>query len=274
MCIANLGLADDAYMLEGYSQPNRIAKVAAATSGIVDELVAKEGQFIKEGTCIAKLDSKVHEQVMAVARAARDSQGELEAAKAEMEANEKRINIIRDLARRQHASPEEVMRAESEYQISTAHLRTAMEKQQMRKAEYAKLLSESANYCVRAPFSGVIIEFHKQRGEFVGAVDPGVCTIAELSKLSVDFFVPRVYRSQLKVNAEVVVRFVELNKEVRGRIYYISPFPDGETKTYVAKVRIDNANLALNAGEACQLELDSITYGDEVPRGQLTRTRN
>ena len=134
-------------------------------------------------------------------------------------------------------------------------------------------MAEAKNYCVRAPFDGVVVAFHKERGEFVGAVDPGVCTIAELSTLSVEFFVPRVYRSSLKKNTLTSVRFVESNQMVQGEIYFISPYPEGDASTYTVKIRVDNRDGMLNAGEPCQLDLDS-GFDGSMPPGRFTGTKN
>lgn len=268
-------LADDLFVLEGFSKPNRVAKVAAMTSGIIEELTVEEGQVVRKGDCLAKLDSVVHKKSLAVALAGKNAIGELAAARSELESSKSRIEIIRDLASRDHASPEEKMRAEMEYQLATAHYRTALEKKEIRDAEYAKLLAESKNYCVRAPFDGVVVTFHKERGEFVGPAEPGVCTVAELSTLSVEFFVPRIYRSSLKKNAQTPVRFVESKRIVEGVIYYISPYPAGDTNTYTVKIRVNNADGSLNAGEPCQLDVDgAFDYEPDVPQGRFTTTRN
>lgn len=267
--------ADDLFVLEGFSKPNRVAKVAAMTSGIIDELAVEEGQFVRKGECLARLDSTVHQKSLAVALAGKKALGEIAAAKSELDSSKTRIEIIRDLASRAHASQEEQMRAEMEFQLASAHYRTALEKKEIRDAEYAKLQAEAKNYCIRAPFDGVVVDFHKEIGEFVGPVEPGVCTVAELTTLSVEFFVPRVYRKSLKINQTISIRFVEANQMVEGLLYYISPYPAGDTNTYTVKIRVNNSDGTLNAGEPCQLDVDG-AFEDfsSVPQGRFTTTRN
>ena len=134
-----------------------------------------------------------------------------------------------------------------------------------------KLRLESENYCVAAPFDGVIVDFLKQQGEFVGPSDPTVCILAELSTLSVEFLVPRRHREGLKVGDEIEVHFVDSGRRVPGSVYFISPFPNGETNTFEVKVRVRNDNHELNAGERCQLERlsDGFRQASEIPTSEM-----
>ena len=124
----------------------------------------------------------------------------------------------------------------------------------LREAEYQKLQRQAEEYSIVAPFDGVLVEFLKQPGEFVGPVDPNICVIAELTTLSADFLVPRRYRSEFELQQTIDVHFVESVQVATGKIYYISPFPNGETNTYTLKIQVPNPDRSLSAGERCQLE--------------------
>lgn len=248
------------HFIEGFSQPNRISNIAAATTGIVKDRVVNEGERVMAGACVLRLQDGVHSQLVRIAELSKEATGELEAARAELRSSTHRVQIIRELSRRGSATPDELLRAESDFEYATANVKSMEEKLLLRQAEYDKLLIESENYCVKAPFDGVLVEFLKQEGEFVGPSDPTVCVFAELSTLSVEFLVQRQFRPALKLGSEVAVHFVESDQRVSGRVYYISPFPNGETNTYAVKVRVDNSEAKLNAGERCQLEWNSGTY--------------
>lgn len=248
------GEAADVVFIEGFSQPFRISNVAAATSGIVQELVSEEGAQVHQDECLLRLDDRIHQHLLKIAEANKDSTGELEAAQAELRSNTRRVQVIRELSQLGSATPDELFRAESDYELALANVKTMQEKTRLREAEYEKLLTQADDYRILAPFDGVIVEYLKQKGEFVGPVDPNVVLVAELTTLSVDFLMPRRHRSSISINRDVEVHFVESNRRVVGRVYYISPFPDGETNTYAVKVRVENQHLELNAGERCQLE--------------------
>lgn len=244
----------DVHFIEGFSKPNRISNLATATSGIIEEISIEEGSPVSKGQCVLKLRNHVHQQLLKIADLSKQAVGERDAAKAELKSATHRVEIIRQLSQHGSATPDELLRAETEYELALANVTAIEEKLLLREAEYEKLTIEAANYCVEAPFDGVIVEFMKEQGEFVGPSDPTVCLLAELNTLSVEFLVPREHRTGLELDSVVEVHFIESGIRVAGHVYYISPFPNGETNTYAVKVRVQNESRQLFAGERCQLE--------------------
>ena len=247
---------NDAYTIQGFSQPNRISDVASQTAGIVSSLNADEGDTVRQGDCLVQLDRNVHDQKLELARIAKESRGELENAQAELAAKASRLKRLSALASRNHATPVELMQAEEDLAIARASIQRANDRLAQQTADHARLEAESAQFCITAPFDGVIIEFAKEVGEYVGPGDNTVCTIAELKTLSVEFLLPRHYRKNLNVNDSVDVLFTVSGQTVTGMVHYISPFPNGETNTFTVKARVDNSAGELSAGERCQLQIN------------------
>lgn len=245
---------NDSYTVQGFSQPARISAVASPVPGIVDSLAVREGQSVARGECLLKLDDSVQHTKVELARVAKDSQGELKTAQAELRANLTRLERIEALATRKHATSVELLQAEELVAISRASVQRATDRLAQQEADYARLLAESARFTITAPFAGVVVEFAKEAGEYVGPGDAAVCTLADLNTLVVEFLVPGQYRHNLDVDDEVNVFFTIAKREVPGQIRFISPYPNGETNTYTVKVRVDNRDGELKAGERCQLE--------------------
>lgn len=243
--------------LEGVSHPNRIAKLAAAGTGIVSKLNVPEGIFVSQGQCLVELDRRVHNKQLESARLSMESEGEIKAAEAQLASSEHRILIIRKLRQKGSATAEELLRAENDYSLALANLQSAREKQEIRRTEYERLEAQTRNFCISAPFDGVVVEQLRALGEFVGPAEPGVCILAEIDTLSVELLIPRKNRLGFDIGKEVDVHFVESNRHVAGRIYYVSPYPNGETNTVKVKVRVDNHDHLINAGERCVIEYDN-----------------
>lgn len=243
--------------VQGFSQPARISDVACQLSGVVSSLEVTPGSQVQQGECLVRLDSSVHERRLEQARLAKESQGETRTAQANLAAQRSRLDRLTALRSRNHATDTELEMARRDFELAEASLLRAQENSLQFAAEYERLLAESQQYCIVAPFDGVLIEYQKQPGEYVGPVDPTVCVVADLSQLSVDFLVPRSLRNTIKLEQTVKVFFVEANRKVKGTVYFVSPFPHGETGTYTVKVLIDNLDRSLNAGERCTLETES-----------------
>lgn len=252
-CYAQTAKYNESYAIQGFSQPSRVSSVASAIPGIVKSRCVREGDRVAQGDCILRLDQSVHDTKLEFARVSKESLGELEAAKAEHAAHATRLDRLRELASRKHATQVELLQAEEDFTVSKASVRRAQDRLDQQNAEYARLRAESEQHCIKAPFAGVVVEFKKQEGEYVGPGESTVCKIADLDTLLVEFLVPGHFRHNLKVNDEVQILFTVMNRQVAGTIEFISPFPNGETNTYQLKVRVDNSKGELSAGERCVL---------------------
>lgn len=247
---------NDRYGVEGFSQPVRLSKVAGKTSGVIVSRNVREGEFVTEGTVLATLDQTVHERRLELARLAMESQGEAEAAIVEERMQQMRFQAISDLANRGHATEVELRQAETDFLASKAAVMRVKERQAQLKADYDRHLAEFEQCQIRAPFDGVVVDFQHEVGEYVGPGEPHVCTVAQLSKLSVEFLLPRSLRDSVHLERQVKVHFTLDNVIVDGQVTYISPIPNGETNVYVVKVEVDNRDGKLSAGERCLLDLD------------------
>lgn len=267
---------NEKYTIQGFSQPARISALAAPISGIMQSRLVREGDRVHAGDCLIQLDSRTHNAKVEFARVTKDATGELEIAVAELDAKQTRFDRLTGLAERNHATAVELLQATEDVAIARARVRRAQDRLAQQQAEYDRLLAESEQYCVKAPFDGIVVEFVKQVGEYVGPGDSQICTIVDLDELSVEFLVPRAYRGNLTVGTTVEVVFTAAHRTVPGTINYISPFPNGETSTYKVKASVDNADGTLNAGERCLLQnvsnssksIDASTKSQVTSRGQ------
>lgn len=247
--------------VQGFSQPSRESNVASIASGIVLNVHAREGQRVKKGECLVELDDSVHQKRLELARIAMESTGELQSAQAELNAKISRLGRLQELATRNHATVSELVQAEEELAIARAGLQRAEDRALQQEADYRRLESEAESYRVKAPFDGVVVRIEKEVGEYVGPGEPVVATVANLDVLTVDFLLPRTHRERIQQGQEVNVLFTVLRRQVIGVVTFVSPFPKGETNTYSVKVRVENTDGELSAGERCLLP-DLDTLGD------------
>ena len=247
----------DLSAVQGFSQPARTSVVATQTSGVIASLEVKAGTTVRKGDALARLDDTVHLKRLEHARQTKDAKAEKLLAQVKLDAKKTRLNRLESLFSRDHATPTELQQARQDFEQAEAMVLRAEEAALVAAAEYERLLAEAKQFTIVAPFDGVVIEFKKQVGEYVGPVDAAVCVVVELRELSVDFLVPKTLRSSLKLNRTVRVFFIDSDQRVSGTVYYISPFPHGETGTFTVKVRVKNHEGNLNAGQRCVLEATS-----------------
>lgn len=254
--------------IEGYSLPYRVAELAAPTAGIMQVRHAKEGQHVQNGQTLFSLDASVTKAALAIARANLEATGDHAAAEADYRLRKDRLTTLRKLTTRGHATDDELRRTQTEYELAAANLQAANERKHIRELECAKLEAELAAYSVTAPFDGVVTQFHKSLGEYIGPGDFTVCTLAELTTLSVEFLVSRSVSKRFPTGTKATTYFTESNVHAGGEVCFVSPIPAGETGMFILRIRVDNPRLSLSAGERCvlvdeqkPLELQQASHG-------------
>jgi RND family efflux transporter MFP subunit len=104
---------------------------------------------------------------------------------------------------------------------------------------------------IRAPFNGVIIKKHVERGEWLS---PGsvVATIARDDVIDIIVEVPESIISIITPGMKVKVKVGE--KEINGKIFVIIPQGNISTRTFPVKIRVKN-NLSLIEGMEARVNL-------------------
>ena len=100
---------------------------------------------------------------------------------------------------------------------------------------------------IRAPFNGVIIKKHVERGEWLS---PGsvVATIARDDVIDIIVEVPESIISIITPGLKVKVKAGE--KEINGKIFVIIPQGNISTRTFPVKIRADNSQSLMEGMEA------------------------
>ena len=116
------------------------------------------------------------------------------------------------------------------------------------------LLSENEfkKIALFAPFDGILLDGHKIGGELVM---PGekVYEIIDLSKLKIFGYINENEILNISLDNEVDVTI--LGESVNGKIDYISPFSDPNTKTFEIVVNVDNQNLKFKDGLSSMISI-------------------
>lgn len=107
-----------------------------------------------------------------------------------------------------------------------------------------------------APFSGILLDGHKIGGELVM---PGekVYELIDLSSLKIFGYINENEILSISLENEVGVSI--LGEQVKGKIDYISPISDPDTKTFEIVVKVDNQNFRYKDGLSSMI---SIKKGD------------
>ena len=201
-----------------------VSEVASEVSGLVEEVRFEEGQRIKKNQVLIKLDADILEkQLLATSATYEQALSELEIARIELKRME---NLYKTKSISEQAYDEDRFGVKGiEKRVDSI------------RAEVERIEIELQKKIIRAPFDGVVIKRHVDRGEWLAigatvailAKDDVVDIVADVSEKFVPF-----------IQVGMPVKAIINGKEISGSVMAIIPRGDLATRTFPVKIRTPN----------------------------------
>jgi RND family efflux transporter MFP subunit len=152
----------------GYVTARRQATVSAQITGTVSAVLIEEGDHVKEGQVIGRLDDTAQRAALAQAQAQLHSaQALLVQAQAQLAQNQRDVKRDEDLVKRNLISEQAVEQARTQVDTQTAQVEAQRKQIDLAEAN-VRSAQVQLDYCtVRAPFTGVVIAKAAQVGEII-----------------------------------------------------------------------------------------------------------
>ncbi len=235
----------------GYVVARRKAVVSAKIQGRLADLRVEEGDRVREGQLIARLESSDYAAQVARARAS------VERAAAEVAESERLLRTARDLADQQIMSRDTLEATESRLRISQAGLSQA-------RADQSFAQAQLENTRILAPFTGTVVKKMAEVGESVAPIPPGVnlstssgavVALADLDTLEVEADVSESNVGKLAPEqpAQVTVEAFP-DKRFRAVLRQVIPTADRTKATVQVKVTILDKDAALRPEMSARVE--------------------
>ena len=211
-----------------------VSDIAAEVSGRVDSVNFEDGETVKAGAKLVKINSSILEKSLLSTRAAHS----------EAKANLEKAQIA--FRRTEKLYAKELVSA-SEYDEHRFGVKALEKRADSLKADVQRLKAELDKKSIKAPYSGVVIKRHVDRGEWLS---PGseVATIAKVDFVDILVNVPEravnFTKKKMAVDVEVA------GHKMRGRVVAVIPRGDVATRTFPVKVRVKNDTSLVEGMEA------------------------
>ncbi|MCX7215508.1 MAG: efflux RND transporter periplasmic adaptor subunit [Burkholderiales bacterium] len=206
------------------------AKVAAE----VREVMVREGESVKAGQVVVKLDTSEYEARVAQAR------GNLNNARAQMEIATKARDNNLVLVEKGFISKNAFDNSASQYAAAKASVDSAQ--------GALDIVLKSLNDTVsRAAISGLVSVRHVQPGEKV-AMDSRLLEIVNLQQLELEAAVPSSEISKVAIGQKVELRIEGLSQRFDGKVVRINPATQAGSRSVPVYVQIANPQNLLRVG--------------------------
>jgi RND family efflux transporter MFP subunit len=229
----------------GYVTARRRATVSSKVTGKVMQVYIEEGQSVRQGQVLARLDDSQTRAALAFAQAqvaaARKSAAQDQARLHEAELN---------LERRQRLMKEQVVgRAEvdtAQADVDSLKARIAYAQEQIAVAETQARMrrTDLDDMVIRAPFSGVAVSKDAQAGEMVSPVSAGggftrtgIGTIVDMSSLEIEVDVNESFINRVRPDQKVEA-VLDAYPDWRIPAHVITTVPTADRQKATVRVRI------------------------------------
>ena len=238
--------------------PGMDVKLSALTAGALAEVLVAEGDKVKAGQLLARLDP----------RPLRDAVSQAEAQAQQSHAAEENARVRLDRSQKAFAAGlaagQEVDDGKLQLATSSAALRTAQ-------AVLSTAKNQLSRSELRAPFAGVVAHLFVPAGELVDPSKP-VVEVARTAVLEVRApLAPRLAQA-LKPGQPAQVRVDGLPERVfPAQVIAVAPVIDPQTGTVLARIRVENKDGTLKGGAFAHVSIEADLHPEvlRVPREAL-----
>jgi RND family efflux transporter MFP subunit len=238
---------------EGFTEPYQTIDVAAAEIGIVQDVRVELGQLVKKAEVLGTLDEDVLKATLEIARVKAESTAGINAATAELELKQQRLNALAEINRNGEGSREEFSRAKADAELARAKLKAAEETLAADRLELKKIEAQLHRRTIRSPIDGVVTEIHRDPGEFVSLTEPKLFNVVRLDRLRAKFYVPAEQSVRFSKGQRVKLSGQADEKPLTADVEFVSPITHAESGLVRVDVILDNRDGRLRSGQRLTL---------------------
>jgi len=269
----------------GVTQPKAIVTVSAEIGGTARVVPLAEGQAVKAGAVLVKIDTNTLPARIEAAKAeidaattaldsavaqARGTYAEQRAAaEAGLGVARQRLEIAEKLASQKFSSPVELAQLRADFENArmtlaqidlaknlNAEVDIAQNKARLAtaKSNLAVLRDQLAKSTIKAPTGGWLETMHLERGEQIAAGAPAA-TILAMDELKIVVAVPQTNIGEVTVGDPVSINVAGAGMR-RGEVTKIASITTSATRTFDVEVTVPNPGRELRAGMTVEANID------------------
>lgn len=224
-----------AVRITGSLAPVTQSIVKSEVAAQVREVLVREGEVVKKGQLIARLDTADLQQKL------NERASALRASEAQLEMANTTLNNSNALLARRVVSPVANEQAQSQHRVAAANVEAS-------RAQLAQARKALAEANIVAPIGGIIGTRAVNGGDRVG-IDGRIVSIVDLSVLEFQAAVPASDIPQVKLGQTVEFRVEGFGeRQFTGTVSRINPTASEGSRSFLIFIRVANADLTLRGG--------------------------
>lgn len=243
----------------GTLAPKQISRLGPKVEGKIERLYADEGDFVKKGAPLIKLEQ---DNFLIAERKAQASLGTTKAMLVKAEVNLE--NLTKEYKRQQKLYQQKIT-AEQQYDAITASYKSAqaevkLAETQIKEAESNLSMAEQnlKDSIIYAPFSGFVVEKRMEEGEVSNVVtfQGHVLVLADISRVKIACPISEHEISFIKPGKKLEIQVDAFpGRQFVGNITNINAQVEEKSRTFIIKIEMPNKDFRLKSGMFARVKI-------------------
>ncbi len=221
--------------VQGTVDAKNTVMVSPKTGGVLTAVYVKEGDNVRQGTVMAKIDNSI----------LRES----------IEEVKNQLSLATTVYEKQARLWEQKIGTEIQY-LQAKNNKEALEK------KLTTLNTQLGQANITAPISGVVDQVIARVGEMASPGMP-VARVVNLSNLKVVAKVADSYAASVRKGDEVIIKFPDLNQEYKARVSFVSTTVDPLSRTFRIEANLPSSS-ALKPNMLAQVQINDASRNDAI----------
>ncbi|HEY0982187.1 MULTISPECIES: efflux RND transporter periplasmic adaptor subunit [unclassified Schlesneria] len=246
------------------------AELSARESGVLSEIIVSEGKTIEADAPLAILDDQDAKLLKARAETEveiarthaendlriRFAKKSLDVARAELKRSLDSFNRFPNSVSQTELDRLKLLADKAELDVGLADIEVAQAKLtlKLKQHDLDRATLQLARRTIKAPFPGIVVQWKRQRGEWVDAATP-VARFIRLNRLRAEGFLASKQATGSLVGRDVT--FVVDGKKYQGKLNFVHPEIDPANQQVRLWAEIQNDDLSLRPGQIGKLEISA-----------------
>jgi len=232
----------------GYVAARRQATVSSKITARIVEVLIEEGQQVKQGQVLARLDDANVRRNLELAQAqVSEAQKQADEARARLDQARKEWRRVSRLTKEGVSTPSDLDRAKAELDAWQARLDAANRAIEVARKQVAVWEQQIEDTVIRAPFDGVVTTKNAQPGEMISPVSAGggytrtgICTIVDMASREIEVDVNESYIHRVFEGQPVIARLDAYpDWPIPGKVIAVVPTADRQKSTIKVRIAFD-----------------------------------
>ena len=198
-------------------------------AGTLDHITVKEGQYVKKGQILAKIDDGGLTQQL------------------------NQLKIQKNLAQTTYERQERLWKQNIGSEIQYLQAKSLYEAQAQAIEQLEKQIERTM---VIAPFSGTIDEIITEEGSVVGPGQNPILRIVNLDNMFIETDVPERYIQTVTKGKKTLVSFDFISEQIESKVYQTANFINPANRTFKIEVKVPNKNKSIKPNLTAKLKIN------------------